>query len=323
MAPLGTPEINTADPDEACARLSDVYCPHRLTLHGGSAGFVCRQSARGFSELKLFDLVYGGRQVLVDPVPFDDFVLVTRPVRGRFAVRSSAEGLVPAGAHALVMDAYGSYQLRWHDDCKVLNMVLDRRQLERTAAELRGFDAPRPVRFQLGAPASVAAGRRWDAVTRLMLAETRTPDGAAGSPLLRTQLFRLAAAALLEAYPSTFADGSPREPGWVSPAAVRRALAYIELRAADDIGLADIAAAARLSVRGLQAAFRRAGRATPLAELRRTRLRRAHAELRSRAPHGTTVGAVAGRWGFHNLSRFSAEHRSVFGCSPSEALNRD
>jgi AraC-like DNA-binding protein len=160
-------------------------------------------------------------------------------------------------------------------------------------------------------------------VGQIMLAETRTPDGAAGSPLLRTQLFRLAAAALLEAYPSTFADGIPSEPGWASPAAVRRALAYIELRAADDIGLADIAAAARLSVRGLQAAFRRAGRATPLAELRRTRLRRAHAELRSRAPYGTTVGAVAGRWGFHNLSRFSAEHRSVFGCSPSEALNRD
>jgi AraC-like DNA-binding protein len=323
MAPIATPEINTVDPDEACARLSDVYCPHRLTLHGGSARFVCRQSARGFAQLKLFDLVYGGAQVRVDPVPFDDFVLVTRPLRGRFAVHSSAEGLVATGSDALVMDAYGSYQLRWHDDCKVLNIVLDRRQLERTAAELRGFEAPGPIRFQLGAPASVAAGRRWDSVTRFLLAETRTPDGAAGSPLLRTQLFRLAAAALLEAYPSTFGDQAPTEPGWTSPAAVRRALAYIELRAADDIGLADIAAAARLSVRGLQAAFRRADRATPLAELRRTRLRRAHAELRSRAPHETTVGAVAGRWGFHNLSRFSAEHRSVFGCSPSEALRRD
>ncbi|HEX4252498.1 MAG TPA: hypothetical protein VH008_31850 [Pseudonocardia sp.] len=107
MAPVATPEINTADPDEACARLSDVYCPHRLTLLNGASQFVCRQSARGFSRLKLFDLVYGGRQVMVAPVPLDDFVLVTRPVRGRFAVRFSAEGLVPAGAHALVMDACG------------------------------------------------------------------------------------------------------------------------------------------------------------------------------------------------------------------------
>jgi AraC-like DNA-binding protein len=167
----------------------------------------------------------------------------------------------------------------------VLNIVLDRRQLERAAAELRGFEKPRAVRFQLGAPASVTAGRRWDAVTRFPLARTRTPDGPAGSPLLQTQLFRLAAAALLEAYPSTFAGQASESPGWVSQAAVRRALAYLELRAGDDIGLADIAAAARVSVRGLQAAFRRAGRATPLAELRRIRLHGAHAELRSRAPH--------------------------------------
>ncbi|MFI5607861.1 AraC family transcriptional regulator [Amycolatopsis sp. NPDC051903] len=320
MGAVVKPEVDTRDPDEARSRLSDVYCPHRLDLVGGSRGFVCRQSSRGFAKVRLFDLVYGGAEVRVDPVPFDDFVLVTRPLRGRFAVRSAADGLVGAGSGALVMDAYGSYQLRWYEDAEVLNTVLDRDGLERVAAELRGWDEPRPVRFGLGAPASAAAARRWDTATRLLLDESRAADGMAGSPLLAAQLFRLAATALLEAYPSTFAADDPEPAGQVSPAAVRRAEAFVELNAGDDIGLLEIAAAARLSVRGLQAAFARAGRPSPVAYLRETRLRRAHAELRERSPEETTVAAVAARWGFGNAGRFSAEHRRLFGCSPAETL---
>ncbi|MEV4597164.1 AraC family transcriptional regulator [Amycolatopsis sp. NPDC049253] len=320
MAAVVKPEVDTRDPDEARSRLSDVYCPHRLDLVGGARGFVCRQSSRGFAKVRLFDLVYGGAEVRVDPVPFDDFVLVTRPLKGRFAVRSTAEGLVGAGPGALVMDAYGSYQLRWYDSAEVLNTVLDRDGLERIAAELRGWDEPRPVRFALGAPASAAAARRWDTATRLLLEETRSADGMAGSPLLAAQLFRLAATALLEAYPSTSGDPEGEPAGQASPAAVRRAEAFIELNAAEDIGLLEIAAAARLSVRGLQAAFSRAGRPSPVAYLRETRLRRAHAELRERSPAETTVASVAARWGFGNAGRFSAEHRRLFGCGPSEAL---
>ncbi|WIX77860.1 AraC family transcriptional regulator [Amycolatopsis carbonis] len=320
MGAVVKPEVDTRDPDEARSRLSDVYCPHRLDLVGGARGFVCRQSSRGFAKVRLFDLVYGGAEVRVDPVPFDDFVLVTRPLKGRFAVRSTAEGLVGAGSGALVMDAYGSYQLRWYDSAEVLNTVLDRDGLERIAAELRGWDEPRPVRFALGAAASAAAARRWDTATRLLLEETRSDDGMAGSPLLAAQLFRLAATALLEAYPNTVGEPETEPAGRVSPAAVRRAEAFIELNAAEDIGLLEIAAAARLSVRGLQAAFSRAGRPSPVAYLRETRLRRAHAELRERSPEETTVASVAARWGFGNAGRFSAEHRRLYGCGPSETL---
>lgn len=322
MGPQPRLQVDTRDPDEARARLSDIYCPHELTLVGGSAGFTTRQAAGGVAGLGLFELTYGAGEVRVDPVPFDDFVLITRPVRGTFAVRSHADGLVHTRRDALVMDAYGAYQLRWRDNCRVLNMVLDRRRLERIAAELRGFDEPMRVRFPLGAPVSAAAARSWYDVTRFLYA--RTGPGAPGDigVLGRSELVRLAVAALLDAYPSTFTTAESASAPTAGGAAVRRAMAYIEQHAAEDIGLHDVAAAARLSPRGLQAAFQRHEQTTPLAYLRRTRLRRAHAELRASDPAGTTVTAVASRWGFVNLGRFAAEHRKQFGCAPREVLGR-
>jgi AraC-like DNA-binding protein len=315
------PQVDTHDLDEARKRLSDIYCPHKLTMSGGGRGFECRQTAWGTGPMRIFDLLYGGSEVRVDPVPFDDFVLVTRPLRGRFAVRSAAEGLVTTADRALVMDAYGSYQLRWHDNCRVLNIALDRRGVEKVAAELRGYDEPRPVRFDLAAPESAVAWRRWASVSRFLVEEMRAPGGADSSPLLRGQLFRMVVAALLETYRTTFDPGVPG-PASASSAAMRRAMSYMDLHAAEDIGLLEIASAARLSVRGLQAAFQRSNSTTPLGYLRQTRLRQAHAELRAHEPHETTVAAVASRWGFTNLSRFAAEHRAEYGCSPSDVLRR-
>lgn len=322
MPPAQAPQVHTRDLDEATMRLTDVYCPHKLTLSGGTRGFECRQTAWGTGPMRVFDLLYGGNEVRVDPVPFDDFVLITRPLHGRFAVRSVAEGLVTTGDRALVMDAYGSYQLRWLDNCRVLNVVLDRRGLEKVASELRGYDEPRPFRFRLAPPESAVAWRRWAAVSRLLVDETRVADVADRSPLIRSQLFRLVVATLLETYRASCDDGAPRRVA-TSPAAVRRAMSYMDLHAGEAIGLLDIASAARLSVRGLQAAFQRSTSTTPLGYLRQTRLRLANDELRAREPHETTVAAVASRWGFTNLSRFAAEHRAAYGCSPSEALHQD
>ncbi|WP_269744634.1 helix-turn-helix domain-containing protein [Rhodococcus sp. AW25M09] len=72
--------------------------------------------------------------------------------------------------------------------------------------------------------------------------------------------------------------------------------------------------------RTLQAAFQRERGTTPLEELRRARLARAHADLLDATPDGTSVTEVATRWGFFHLGRFSQFYRSEFGLSPSQTL---
>ncbi|MDD7938671.1 helix-turn-helix domain-containing protein [Actinomycetospora lutea] len=112
-------------------------------------------------------------------------------------------------------------------------------------------------------------------------------------------------------------DGVPRSP---EPATLRRAIAFLEEHAAQEIDVADVAAAAGLGVRGLQTTFRRWRDTTPLGHLREIRLARAHEELRDADPRETTVADVAHRWRFSNPGRFSVTYRERYRCSPSETL---
>ena len=108
---------------------------------------------------------------------------------------------------------------------------------------------------------------------------------------------------------------------------LRGAIRYVHEHAGEDITVADIAAGAELSERGLQDLFRRRLAVTPMRYLREVRLDRVHLELASRrggpvTSGVTTVGAVARRWRFGHLGRFAAAYRQRFGESPHETLRR-
>lgn len=103
------------------------------------------------------------------------------------------------------------------------------------------------------------------------------------------------------------------------PAAVRRAVAFVEDHAHEPIGLVEIAAAAGLSPRGTQAAFRRHLDTTPLGHLRRARLARAHRVLQEATREdAVTVAGTALEWGFLHPGRFSQWYRASYGCTPQQ-----
>jgi transcriptional regulator GlxA family with amidase domain len=88
------------------------------------------------------------------------------------------------------------------------------------------------------------------------------------------------------------------------------------------IGIADIAAAAGVTVRALQTAFQRHLGTTPLGHLRRLRLDEVRTELLAADPSERTVAAVAARWGFHHHGRMTAAYRELYGELPSTTLAR-
>jgi AraC-like DNA-binding protein len=103
--------------------------------------------------------------------------------------------------------------------------------------------------------------------------------------------------------------------------AVRDALRFVHAHARDPISVPDIAAAAHLSTRGLQSAFRRELGASPAAYLRGVRLEGVRRDLHTMQPSDRqTIADVAKRWHFSNAGRMAAEYRAVFGSAPSAAL---
>jgi transcriptional regulator GlxA family with amidase domain len=139
---------------------------------------------------------------------------------------------------------------------------------------------------------------------------------------MANELTRMAATVMLETFPNTAMTGLyVGGPGWAPPAAVRCAAAFIEAHADQQVTLADIAAAAGVTGRALQSAFRRHYDNTPVGYLRQARLERAYRELQDADPAaGVTVAAVARRWGWTSPGQFAVAYQRRFGEAPSRTL---
>ena len=146
----------------------------------------------------------------------------------------------------------------------------------------------------------------------------------AASPLLIGAAGRLLVATALAVFPNTaVAAATTGDSRDAHNATVRRAVTFIHEHAPEDITVADIAAAAHVTARAVQLAFRRHLDTTPTEYLRRVRLEHAHRELLAADPARESVTAVAYRWGFASPSRFAARHRAIYGILPSQALRGD
>ncbi|MFC0429632.1 AraC family transcriptional regulator [Kutzneria buriramensis] len=190
------------------------------------------------------------------------------------------------------------------------NIVLfDPELLDRVAATVPGRRAD-PVRLTGDRPVSAAAARH----LRQTIAYLR--DGIFADPILSAQPLlistatQLLAATVLTTLPNTaLIDPTIEDRHDATPDTVRRAVAFIDDNAHLDLAVADIAAAVNVSVRTVQAAFLRHLDTTPMSHLRRVRLSKVHDDLVAADPAtGTSVTAVAARWGFFELGRFAAAY---------------
>jgi transcriptional regulator GlxA family with amidase domain len=138
--------------------------------------------------------------------------------------------------------------------------------------------------------------------------------------VLTGHLAQRLAEAILGTFPSTRLASRRRvPPDHATPAVVRRAVDFIDANAERELTMSDIAVAAGMGPRGLQAAFLRHQDSTPTAYVRRVRLDRAHRELVDTDPADRdTVPTVAARWGFPLLSAFVAAHQQVYGSPPGQ-----
>ncbi|MGH3773540.1 MAG: helix-turn-helix transcriptional regulator [Pseudonocardiaceae bacterium] len=209
------------------------------------------------------------------------------------------------------------------DDFEVGVVVLDPAMVADYAAGGVGIH-PARLEFTGMEPVSPLMAQHWRSVVHHTAREVLPNPEAMASPLIVGQTQRLLASSLLTTFPNTALTGSTTVPvGVVEPAAVRRALAFIDAHAGEDIGIAEIAQAARVGTRGLQHAFRRSRDTTPMQYLRQVRLTHAHRELLASDPtQGDTVSAIAARWGFPHAGRFSKTYRDTYGHSPHQTLHQ-
>ncbi len=236
---------------------------------------------------------------------------VQAPRGGTIAGRRPLPAGSPWATHGTPVSA------RWEDTAVVRAMVFDRDYAEQLARQMSGDDG---LTLQLRTPE--ASGEReaaqWERTFNYLAASVLAGDATLDpSTIVGTGLLRHALWTVLTSFSTSFSntrDFSPQRSA--APGTVRRALAYMDEHAHEPISVDDVAKAVHISTRGLQYAFRRSLDFAPSEYLRRARLAGAHHDLA--ADPGASVGKIARRWGFTNVSRFSAAYRAEYGTHPGQ-----
>lgn len=315
-----TTALTTRDPERARDLVAQAYADNSLRISGSTEGFQFSQQRHDLGEVRL-DSFHNTMTTQYSMEPLGCLV-VCRVRRGTVEIMASdgQEQRLGPGQVVLVAAPDRPYRTRVHGahlelvgvDLSLLSGLGEDDDPEAIGDRLHRL-TQRPL-----PPGSAVTWQR----TIGRLGEVAAPgDPAATDPLVLGALGRLLAATLLATFDRTADRDATATAG--PGRTVRRAIAYLESNPDLDLGVGDIARACHVSVRTLQLAFRRELDTTPMAQLRRIRLDRVHAELQAADPGtGATVGAIASRWGFAGASRLAAAYRAVYGVLPSVTLHR-
>jgi AraC-like DNA-binding protein len=308
------------DLDEIMEFVSAGYASSRVKVNAGK--YAARISLQPFGPVRIDRVQFGF-----------DFDYTTNPL-GTVSVTSVESGTIP---HHVTEGSDGGYGpgdvfLAAQPDRPYTGRLCDTRltftslepSLLSQVADTEPARYPAPVRLTGYRPVSAEAGRHLVHTITYVRDHILTSPAARDAPLIVATATRLLAATVLSTFPnSALLDPTIEDRHDANPQTLQRAIAFIDDHAQLDIGVADIAAAAHVTIRALQYAFRAHHGTTPTAYLRRVRLHHTHQELLAADPTtGTTVTEIAARWGFFHPGRFAQYYRASYGRSPYQTLLR-
>lgn len=317
--PVDVLSLATDEPDVAHETLNAVFSPTRPIQFSGSRDdfeFRLRSaSVDGFGA----DFLRHTMRARASTDPLDAF-LVGTVVSGSIAF--SARGEHVALRRGGIVNYQGDAPLRAEWDDVTFAIVRIPVDAVRSTAETFAGVPRGALRFHGLTPVSPLAAQQWRMLSGFVHRSVLGGESDLDNALVRAPLVQLIATTALGVFPNTaMAIAHPPPTGSATPAAVRRAVAFVDENAHEAITVADIAAAAGISGRAVQAAFRKHHGTTPTGYLRRARLAGVHRDLQVADPStGATVAGVAATWGFTRATRFAAFYREQYGVAPSTTL---
>lgn len=307
---------------------SAVQSQHALTreiidheLRWGRGDVFTALYRRDLPNIGMMILRYGA-EVEVTPAALRDFVLVQMPLTGAAGIECDGHAVAVRAGEAAVVAPQHAVRLHWQPDCEQLILKIPA-QLYRDAlghvggATMSGErDWAMPV-YKL-AP---ALAPQWLALVQQLVTLLGVQgDGAiAYNPAWLTHFEQTAALFLFshQAEGADAADATDVDDATGDDAyRLERMEAFVRARLCAPLSLDDLARAACVSPRTLNAICQRYRGVSPMVLVRNFRLDAVRRELLARP--GTSLTDIALTYGFGHLGRFAAYYRARFGELPTQ-----
>ena len=309
-------QLRSQDLRHVREHVSEVLCPHRLSLAGGRQALETALFYRQGDSLGFGRLSYGA-EVTIEPEPFQDFYLLQVPIRGKEEIRLH-QGMYASNAQAAsLISPNHVFSMSHSDKADKLFVRIARQGLEAHYRQYYGRAHRGVLEFF---PIIRFDEPKGQTLWRLLCWQfNEASEGVMlDSPAMRASVEDTLMTALLE----LLAHNQPQrdERRVAAPAAVRRAIDYMETHAAEPLTASDIARHAGVSTRSLYEGFRQGLGQSPMAFLKTLRLKQVRQALQEASGSGVSVTELALAWGFGHLGQFAADYRAKFGELPSQTL---
>jgi hypothetical protein len=234
-------QIATSDPDEAHAWLRSAYADHSARLSGRPESFRFTHPVADCGPFRA-GLCRHTMTLHGDWEPLGDQLLFSHLISGRFTIGCARSEVAAGPGDVFSYDPDVGMAVEW-SDILMAQVRMERAAFDRVAAELTGVDgAPSASGFELARPPDESRARHWRQLMQYVSGGVAANPAVQANPLVMSQVFRMIVATALETFPATAADRA-RAADHVSAGALRRAPAFVDERAGDDIDLTAIAEA--------------------------------------------------------------------------------
>ncbi|MCZ2103365.1 MAG: AraC family transcriptional regulator [Burkholderiales bacterium] len=315
------PIFVTHDIDQARVEVGRVFCAHHLQQTQAAQQLDCHMHRVALGALSLNYLCYGA-DVDIRPGCLEDFYLVQIPLAGYARIRYGDRMVESDCTTASILSPHRPVAMHWQGDCAQIMLHVPRQLMEQQCRQWLGQDHA-ALEYEPALTQRTGPTAGWcQTVVDLARNIDAHGNGWLQHPAAAASLQEFLLHGLLIQQPYRGATPAAESASAVLPRHVRRAQEFIDAQAEQAITMDDIARAACVSERTLQAGFRRHLGTTPSAYLREVRLHRVHEHLRFAADNGLapSVFDVAHRYGFFHLGRFAAYYKMRFGETPSATL---
>ncbi len=316
--------VATASVDEAAEQIGRIFCPHDLKpLRPASPTFSARHNCAGFDGFSINYVAYGG-SVSIDPGCLERFFLVQLPLAGSARVKTASHDIASApGVIASLLSPTVPTRMTWENDCAQLILLVERKLVEQRAAALAG-KAVRAVEFDPVIDLKTPAAQTLQAqmVGLVNLAEGVGPKRSL-SPVTAANWREALLDGLLTGQRHGLSEAIRIFSGQAEtlPRALRRARDCLNAHATEPLDLGQLADAAGIGIRALQAGFHRHFGVSISQMLLDLRLAHLNVRLKA-APSDARIIDIAFDLGFTHLGRMAGAYRAKFGETPSATLRR-
>lgn len=311
--------LRTGEVEEAESTISTTYEPTSIEI-------TPRNDFEFTLDAALLERVMVGRlQVRIPSRVFgngpSDVYHICVPLSGRVICRGADDAPRVIGPGQASLWAPGQVpDTVWSAGTTQMCFMIPPALVEQELEAMTGTILPKPVGLASFMDLRSATGQSWWRLVDLLAGELAANSGLIEQGVARRHIERLLIDGLLLGNQHVYIDELRRR---AMPGAAAQAIELIEEDPAASWTVLELARRVHVSVRTLQEAFQRERGISPMSYLRRARLHRVREELRESPAGSVTVRAVAERWGFLHMGRFSAHYRREFHELPSETLRRD